>query len=267
MILKILEIAKSQMALILAIALTATLASGCAGQKLGKQTVVVKHYPQCYRPVSDLRKRAEAINKATATSAVVGALTGAAIGYMQGGGKKSDIVKGALSGGLAGAGLGYLISSEVQAMDHAQRFQTYYKAMDMDIGNMKQAVAAAKITAGCYKKEYQNLSRNYKSGRLSDAEMYERLQEIKDGTNDAYKILQNYSEGSSQMASTFDQVIEMESDRPDRASASLIRSVHRKKASYEAEVKSASKMESTLTALMTDFSQELVAGREINRSF
>ncbi|MDR0549762.1 MAG: hypothetical protein LBI10_10200 [Deltaproteobacteria bacterium] len=231
MIAKILAVAKNQLAFVVGLAVLTSLVTGCAGQKLGKQTVVVKHYPECYRPINDLREAAKKVNQATAAGAIFGAITGAAIAYTSSGGNRADVVKGAVGGALTGAGLGYLISSEVQAMDQAERFRTYVQAMDMDIGNMKQAVAAAKITNGCYKKQYAALTKNYKAGRIPEAEMTERLKEIQDGTNDAITILNNYSEGATTAANTYDQVIAMERERPDRASTALISNLSKKKAS------------------------------------
>ncbi|MDR1607981.1 MAG: hypothetical protein LBT38_06195 [Deltaproteobacteria bacterium] len=264
MISKILTTAKKQVAFLLAIALTATLVSGCAGQKLGKQTVVVKHYPECYRPISDLREAAKKVNQATAASAIFGAISGAAIAYGTGG-SKADIAKAAVAGGLTGAGLGYLISSEVQAMDQAERFRTYYQAMDMDISSMKQAVAAAKITSNCYKKQYQLMTKNYKAGRMDQAEMYERLNEIRNGTNDATTILRNYSETSQQLASTFDQVESMERDRPDRASANLIRGVTQKRTNFEREVKNSETLTSAMVADMDLYNQDIAVSGDLNR--
>ncbi|MDR2422996.1 MAG: hypothetical protein LBE01_06415 [Deltaproteobacteria bacterium] len=241
MISKIMSLAKKQLALTMGIVLAATVLSGCAGQKLGKQTVVVKHYPQCYRPIGDLREAAKKVNQATAAGAIFGAITGAAIAYSQSGGNKAEIAKGAIAGGLSGAGLGYLISSEVQAMDQAERFRTYIQAMDMDVGNLKQAVAAAKMANNCYDKEYKLLAKNAKAGRVPQPELAERVKEIQDGSNDAMTILKNYSDGSEQAASTYDQVIAMERDRPDKASNTLIRSVTQKKTQHAAQIKDAAK--------------------------
>jgi hypothetical protein len=246
MISKILSLTRKPLAMALAVVVAAVFASGCAGQKLGKQTVVVKYYPECYRPINDLREAAKKVNQATAAGAIFGAITGAAVAYAESGGNKASIAKGAIAGGLSGAGLGYLISSEVQAMDQVQRFQTYAQAMDMDLGNMKQAVAAAKITNACYDKQYKALVKNVKSGRIPPEEMSERLQEIRDGSNDAYTVLRNYSDGASQTAQTYDQVIAMERERPDRATPQRIRAVTQKKAAFDQQVKSSTSMTAQL---------------------
>ncbi|MDR1086405.1 MAG: hypothetical protein LBP22_16495 [Deltaproteobacteria bacterium] len=220
----------------LAVLVAAALLTGCAGQKLGKQTVTVKHYPECYRPISDLRKSAEAVNKATAAGAVLGAIAGAAIGYAESGNSRGAVI-GAISGGLAGAGLGYLISNEVQSQAMADRFRTYFEAMDMDTANLKQAVAAARIASNCYDKQYQQLNRDYQRGRIGKPEMLERLTEIRQGSEDAYTILKNYADASANTAKTYDELIRIERTRPDRASQAMINTITRKKVAYNTQAR------------------------------
>ncbi|MDR1871418.1 MAG: hypothetical protein LBS60_05740 [Deltaproteobacteria bacterium] len=238
MYLKIFSQTRSKIVWTLSFLVAVSLLSGCAGQKLGKQTVVVKHYPECYRPIDDLRQAAKKVNQATAAGAILGAITGAAAGYMESG-NRTGAIKGAVAGGLAGAGLGYLISSEVQAMNQAERFRTYLQVMDQDVGNMKQAVAAAKIANACYNKQYKTLAKNYKAGKIPQEEMNERLNEIKNGSNDAYTILRNYSDNSMTASQTYDQVINMERERPDKPSPAYIRQITQKKSAHAVQVKTA----------------------------
>jgi uncharacterized membrane protein len=233
------KFSKNPVLMFLTVLLVASFLTGCAGQKLGKQTVTVKHYPECYRPITDMRKSAEAVNKATAAGAALGAIAGAAIGYARTGDSKGAI-KGAIVGGLTGAGLGYLVSSEVQSMEQADRFRTYFQAMDMDISNLKQAVAAARIASNCYDKQYQQLAKNYKSGRIGKEEMRERLLEIQQGTNDAYTILKNYSDMAPDVFKTYDEVVQLERTRPDRAASSMVSSLTRKRTEFNTTNKSVS---------------------------
>ncbi|MDR1578078.1 MAG: hypothetical protein LBT86_07625 [Deltaproteobacteria bacterium] len=83
MIVKILEIAKSQMALFLAIALTAPLVSGRAGGKIPPKFVVVKRYTARYQPIDDSRAAAAKANQATAVNAFMKMATSAAEGYLR----------------------------------------------------------------------------------------------------------------------------------------------------------------------------------------
>ncbi|MDR2142044.1 MAG: hypothetical protein LBR11_09700 [Deltaproteobacteria bacterium] len=238
--------AKKPIFLVLAFALIASVLTGCAGQKLGQKITTVKYYPECYRPIGDLRRQAEEANKATAAGAVIGAISGAATAYFTSGGNKADIVKGAITGGLTGAGLGYLISDEVQAMDQAERFRTYMQVMEMDASNMKQAVAAAKIADSCYNKQNTNLMKNFKAKRISEAEASERLKEITDGTTEARTILRNYADTSVQLANDYDRVITMEKSRPDRAPNRMINQVTTKKAAIVKETRNYSKVDAAL---------------------
>ncbi|MDR1394599.1 MAG: hypothetical protein LBK52_00310 [Deltaproteobacteria bacterium] len=224
---------------LMAAAVSVLLFSGCAGQKLGPKTVVVKHYPQCYQSIDVLRKRAEEANKSMAATAIFEGLTNAAEAYIRSGGNTSHALKEGGKGALNAIGLGQLVSSEVQSMAPVERFQTYFQAMDRDTTNLKEAVAAAKKASTCYDQQYKLLARNYKAGRISEAEKDERLKEIRAGSNDAMTILRNYSSLASNAVKTYDELLRMERDRPDRAKSTYLSTIGRKKSSYSVQTKSA----------------------------
>ncbi|MDR2142043.1 MAG: hypothetical protein LBR11_09695 [Deltaproteobacteria bacterium] len=191
---------KKPIFLALAFALIASVLTGCADQKLGQKITTVNYYPECYRPIGDLRRQSEEANMVTAAGTVIGAI----------------------SGGLTGAGVGYLISDEVQAMEQAERLRTYTRVMEIDASDIKPAMAAVKIANSCYSKRHTNLMKNFKAKRITEAEAIERLKEISDGTTETATILRNYADASVQLANDQDRVSTMEKSRPDRAPNSMI---------------------------------------------
>jgi uncharacterized protein YcfJ len=241
------------------------LASGCAGQKLGKQTVKVKHYPDCYQPITDMRNNATKLNHDVIKGAVAGAVVGALIGALKGGDAKGAAI-GALAGAAVGAATAYLISETVQSKQQAERLKIYNQSLDLDISNLKQAVAAARIADNCYYKQYQQLERDYKAGRVSKAEMLEKLEEIKAGTSDAITILENYRDSTADNQKTYDAILAMETKRDtDRISSSAQSNFKRKKAAQAAEGKSTSNFIAHLDSRRTTYAQRSEAlAREEN---
>ncbi|MDR3154492.1 MAG: hypothetical protein LBW85_09575, partial [Deltaproteobacteria bacterium] len=208
--------------------------TGCAGQKLGKQTVVVKHYPTCYQPVTDMRRNAEQLNESVMKGAVGGAVTGAIAGLITGGGDWRHIAAGAAIGAISGATVSYLVTSETQSKAQAERFAMYTQTIDVDYRNLDQAVAAARITAQCYKQEYKKVERDFKAGRMSKEEMLERVAEIRDGSKDAATILRNYNDVAVANIQTYDEIVKAETTRTaDRPSQSTMRRVTTKVATVK----------------------------------
>lgn len=177
--------------LIVSMFLLSLIVGGCASQ-YGAQTVVVKHYAQCYKPIGDLRKDETELAQSTAMGALIGGLAGGLTGFAA-----TGDAKGAAIGGLAGAIIGgtasYLITADLQQKSKAERFAAYSAALDADLKSLGLAVAAAKVTSNCYEKEYKKLDRLYNSGQINKQEMVERLTELRAGTDDTNAILAKFS--------------------------------------------------------------------------
>jgi hypothetical protein len=205
-----------------------TLLAGCAGSKLGAQTVKVQYYPDCYQPISDLRRDADEMNANVAKGAVGGALLGAIGGLIAGGGDWRYAVAGAAIGAVAGATVSYLVTDDIQTKNQAERFATYKETMDVDYKNLEAAVAAARIAQQCYKREYTKVEKAYSpaGSTMPKEEMIARVTEIRDGSNDAITILTNYSDTAAANIETYDQVVQVERTRKaDRPAASRVRTV------------------------------------------
>ncbi|MDR2459348.1 MAG: hypothetical protein LBE38_00990 [Deltaproteobacteria bacterium] len=223
--------------------------SGCAGGKLGKQTVKVNYYPTCYQPVLDMRADAEKLNQDVMMGAVTGALLGGIAGVLSGGDWR-QVAAGVVIGAVAGATISYLASSEVQAKAQAERFELYGKTLDVDFQNIDAAVASARITLECYQKEYTALEANYKAGLVPKEEMLARLQEIRDGTNDTAEILRNYNDVALANVKTYDNIMEAEVARTtDRPSAARVNSTRTKVNQVKAKTDEAAQTEQLLAQL------------------
>ncbi|MDR1578080.1 MAG: hypothetical protein LBT86_07635 [Deltaproteobacteria bacterium] len=263
MIIKILEIVKSQMALFLAIALTTTLASSCAGRKTLPKLMVVKHYPACYRHLDDLRKVDEEIKKDLAYADERMNILKPII-YAQSDDDKAEALKRAVKRGLTRNVLFLLVTSQVQAMEQNQRFQLYYYVIDTHSDKMEKAAVKVKNSSYCYQIEHKNMAKNYKAGRFGEAEMNERLTEIKGGTSEAQAIIQYYYEGTAMESRTIDELINRENNRPDKANPQYLNQLRKRELNYAAQVVKVSNMVTTLSSRMKDYNQKIVAHREIN---
>ena len=134
-----------------------------------RRTVVVNYYPQCFSPITILHEESKELASKVAQGAVGGAFVGALGGFLSGG-STQDIQVGAALGAIEGATVSYIITSEVQAQDQAERFATYAQYIDDDYATLNKAVVSARAAAGCYKQAYDQLSRDYQAGRMDEAE-------------------------------------------------------------------------------------------------
>jgi uncharacterized protein YcfJ len=234
--------AQGQLTILKAVAASVILlmaAAGCAGQGLGKQTVVVKHYPQCYEPITTLRQEAKEMNANVAKGAVGGAVAGALAGALTG--KKENILIGAAAGAVVGATVGYIATSELQAKDRATRFATYQKYMDDDYSQLDKAVSSSRVAINCYSDAYKKLTSDYKAGAMPKEEMHERVREIRDGTADAREILVYFRDASANNLQVYADVQRDERARPaDKGSASQFGAYNRSVAKNKAKVDEAS---------------------------
>jgi uncharacterized protein YcfJ len=161
------------------------------GSKYGAQTVNTKYYPDCYKPIAEMRRDEAALKRNTAAGAVVGGVLGAVIGYQKAG--KEGAAIGAFSGAIVGGVAANLLTAQIQQKDQAERFAAYSAALDQDIRGLGNAVAAASLTNKCYENSYKSLSQRYQAGQISKNEMTARLKELRDGTNDANAVLAKFS--------------------------------------------------------------------------
>jgi uncharacterized protein YcfJ len=233
-------------ALIAVLVVSIAFIPGC-GPHVGKKTVVVKNYGQCYAPLDALRESADKIKSDTIKGAAAGAAAGAIVGLLS----RGDL-KGALVGAVIGAGMGAisanLISKANQAKALDERFASYNTAMDKALTDLNMATKAAAESCKCYNTEYNKLNAGYKKKKTvtpeERADYLERLTEIRAGNADAIGILDYYKVASAENQTTFAEVVRLENTREsDQAPQKTIRTVEQKRKTYDTSVNN---MEKTL---------------------
>lgn len=160
---------------------------GCAS-KYGPQQTKVHYYPQCYRPVSDLRNDENEVGKSTATGAASGALLGAAIGGLATGNWKGALA-GAAAGAATGAVAGNIYGKNQAAKRDARYVEAYRQQLGAESASMNRATAAAKVAMQCYDGEFQRAVNDYRAGKITKDEFKDRYAEIRSGLQETVFIL------------------------------------------------------------------------------
>ncbi len=203
---------RSRLLVCLPLALT-IFAAGCStSSKYGPQTTKVAYYPDCYQPISDLRKSEGAVAKSTATGAVAGALIGAVGGYLLTG-KAEGALIGAAAGGAVGGAAGYAKGSSDQDREDSARLAEYVSQIDGDISNLDRATAAAKLAQQCYDRQFTVAVSEFKAGRMNKDQFRDRYTEVSSGMNEAVRILGQAGNESAQVASQYRQALDQEAER------------------------------------------------------
>lgn len=184
---------------------TSMLLPGCAS-KYGPQQTKVHYYPQCYRPVSDLRNDENEVGRSTALGAASGALLGAAIG-----GLASGNWKGALAGAAAGAATGAVAGNIYGKNQAAKRDARYVKAYRQQLGaeaaSMNRATSAAKVAMQCYDGEFKRAAADYKAGKITKDEFRDRYAEIRSGLQETSYILKARYDSMSAKDREYEQAL------------------------------------------------------------
>ncbi len=173
----------------------AMLLSGCASQ-YGEQITKVNYYPQCYKPISDLRQDENNVAKSTAVGAVGGALTGALVGGLATGSWKGAAA-GAVAGGAAGAVAGNVYGKSKQKEKDAAETAKLVQQLDEDTAGMDRVTAAGKVARQCYEKEWSRAKAEYKNrikispveADAAKKELMARYEEIRSGMQESIKVL------------------------------------------------------------------------------
>ena len=195
--------------LVLALAL---LFSGCAS-KYGTQKTAVKHYPDCYEPIKELRRSEYAVERGVAGGAIAGALLGALVGYLATG-KAQGAVAGAAVGGVAGGVTGGAVA--YADGDDDARLAEYNARLEGDIREVDKARAAARVCRQCYERQFAVAVNEYKSGYLTKEQFNSRYQEVTSGMEEAAYILGIANENSSKVASDYRKAVQQEETRAAR---------------------------------------------------
>jgi uncharacterized protein YceK len=190
------------------------LLSGCASQ-YGQQITSIKYYPECYQPIQDLRSAEKQFATTVAGSVVAGALIGAIIGGVATGDVRGAAA-GAVVGGAAGGLAGYALAKQRQIKDDNQRLASYLQDIDGDITGLDRVTAAAQVARKCYDTQFAQAIAAFKEGRMSRAELTERVTEINNGSTEASRILGTVIAGASDKEKQYQDALVSESQMAKR---------------------------------------------------
>lgn len=196
--------------------LTAAVPLGGCASKYGTQTTAVNHYPDCYRPIQELRQAEYRPQKTAAGGALVGAGLGALIGYLATG-KGSGAAVGAATGAVVGGAAGGIYGSENQKSDDANMLAQYNTQLDGNITEVNRATAAAKVARQCYERQFTVAANEYKTGRLSREQFNSRYQEVTSGLQEAANILGDANRSSAAVYAEYNRSLEEETARVSRS--------------------------------------------------
>lgn len=191
--------------IIACLAIVFLVGTGCTS-KYGPQMTTVNYYPQCYKPIAELRQD----ENSAGTSAAVGAGAGALLGALIGGlatGKAEGALIGAAAGGATGAIAGHAYGKNQQQKNDQQKLQAYLSQLDGETSTMDRATAAAKVATKCYDQQFQLAAASFKSGQLTRQDFSNRYSEIRTGLEETARILNNTATSMAQKDEQYQQVL------------------------------------------------------------
>ena len=199
---------------IVCLGLAMLLLGGCAS-KYGPQTTTVQYYPQCYSPISELRRAESDYKQTVATGSIVGALVGALGGYLATG-KAEGAIVGAAAGTVAGTAVGYAQAESRQSADENRRMASYLSQLDGDISGLNGVTASARLAIQCYDKQFQEALAAYKAGRISKPELQARYAEIRSGSQEAANIMGQVVDSTLEKERQYQQALAQEAKKANR---------------------------------------------------
>ncbi|MCL2459069.1 MAG: hypothetical protein FWF31_09570 [Desulfobulbus sp.] len=199
--------------LMVATACAALLLSGCAG--VGPTTG--HYYPECNTYCANVSAQANntQLIKSVGAGAAVGALGGAAVGYLAGRNTTSTLVGagvGAVVGGTAG--YAYFQNKLKEYQDPRQRYQSYMN----DAATQKQATLALQrdviAARNCYDQKWKEVIAQFDSGAITKDEAEKRLKEIHAGLEQVKTIIAETRSSISTQREQAMQAMQAERDLP-----------------------------------------------------
>lgn len=176
--------------LLIPLVILSLLMPACMPKIPGLNQMKPEYYPQCYQPFADLEKAQDELIKRTVIGAGVGALGGAALGFLKTGNAKGALI-GSGVGLIAGTALGYGFGKMKQIQDDRERMRSYQADMNADMRNASRVEQYAMASLQCYTREFNSLLSQYKAGQITKAEMQTRYTEIRRGMKYISEILAN----------------------------------------------------------------------------
>ena len=203
--------------------------TGCAS-KYGPQITKVNDYPQCYKPIADLRTDENSTAQTTAGGAVAGALLGALIGGLATG-KAEGALIGAAAGGATGAVAGNVYGKSQERKRDQQYINTYVRQLNGESASMDRATAAAKVATRCYNEQFQRAVAAVKAGRMDKPEFTRRYGEIRSGLEETSRILTTTATEMANKDEEYQRVLAEETGQPAPAAQPVAATAGKRKPS------------------------------------
>ena len=238
--------------------------TGCAS-KYGTQSTKVNHYPDCYAPINELRKSEFAVEKSTATGAVVGGVLGAIVGLAASGGKASGAAIGAATGAVAGGAVGYGAGKSSQSSSDSAMLADYNSRLDGGIRETDKATAAARLARQCYERQFTVAASEFKAKRITKEQFNSRYQEVISGMEEAANILGMANRNSSEVVTAYNRAIDEESTKRGVSSATVRSAARSKKASAELSRTEDGRQLSRMAENTSKMEQSVSAGQQEER--
>ncbi len=185
--------------------------SGC-GSKYGDQITKVDRYPECYRPIEELRKSEYAVEKSTALGVFLGAVGGAVAGYAATRDGKGALI-GAAAGAVVGGVAGYYFGDSQKIANDNQRRDKYLEVMRNYNGKMDAESVTASAAMECYSRAFQSAVLDYRSKRISKEEFDRRYTEIASGMQEVGTVLDRAIAEGHEMQDGYMQLFTQEAQK------------------------------------------------------
>ena len=169
---------------------------GCAS-RYGSPMTKVHYYPQCYRPVQQLREDENTVARSTAAGAITGGLLGAIVG-----GLASGDVKGAVAGAAVG--------KKQQRTHDQQLLAEYNRQLGAESAAMDRQTAAANVAIQCYNQAFDRLVADYKAGRITKDELKDHYAEIRSGLQETSYVLNQRYDSMVKKDAEYQRVLDTE---------------------------------------------------------
>ena len=212
---------------------------GCAS-RYGPQLTEVDRYPQCYRPVQQLRDDEERVNGSTAGGAAAGALLGAIIGALASENRAQGALVGAVAGGAAGAVAGHIYAKN-------------------EIRNMAGAQARARAAMQCYEGEFRRASEDYRSGVITKEDYRQRYEEIRSGLKEVSYILTRQYDSMAQKDEEYTRNLERREELVRAEKNPVVQQRERRKLQEQAQTTRQWKTQHKNLARTRDDAEKLLA--------
>lgn len=171
----------------------------------------VKHYPECYEPIHQLRLAEAEYKKTIAKGVIIGLIGGSLVGAATG--RSQNIIIGAAAGAIAGAIIGAAKATYDERAQENEIMARYLAEVDGQMSGLDGTTVAAKAAAKCYQERFQKAVADYKANTITKEQFSDQFLEIKNGLLEASTIMADIRSTAQQKEVEFFQTLNQEAQR------------------------------------------------------